>query len=1322
MVRKLIEWSLNNPLVILLLAIALATIGLFSFLNVNVEAYPDPAPAIVEVYAQFPGASAEEVERQVTIPLEVTFAGMPGLKFIHSKSLFGLSDLKMNWNYGSQWTYEAARQEVINRISTIAQPLPNGVTPTISPESPTGEIFRYVLRVPKDQYGRNIYTLNDIKALEDWVLEREFRPVPGVVDLTSFGGTVRRYEVQPDPDRLRRYGITLPQLQNALTNSNMTQGGDYVTQGQVAFTARSANLFGGGKDPVNKVLGYGRQVLDEFETQALEEAYLGKAAAYDKRQRFRAALAGRQVVLPLSAEETSQIQAVRRIRDGLAGRKVMPPLSPEERGRVQAMQRIRTALARRPLEPPLTREEKERVETIDRVGALRAGAVLRAEEQRRIRDIRDLVVTSTNNQGILVEDVVEGGRTDSSGVNPERGVVASYQTRLGCVGYWSAEVERPSGSPLALASATVVNANGNIIAGARIARIDGKDTPVDAAGNPLKDARIAKVGIDRPDEVECIVLMRKGQDTLPTLKGVKQKFEEVNDPAAGRLLPGVFLDPYYDRTDLLNVTTETVTENLIAGVALVVVVLFMFVNNIRTAVIVAINIPLALLFAFSMLYFRGKSANLLSIGAVDFGIIVDSSVIVVENIYRNLASGNHAELPIKERILRFVREIDHALLFSTLIMVCAFVPLFTMSGAEGELFRPMAQTYAFSLAGALVLALTLTPVLSMFMFKNFQPIGENALVRFLKSRYLWQLKLCLKYRWTTVITMTLIIVGTACLVPHLGREFMPELEEGNLWVRSTGPLNQSLERNIELAKQARTIMASYPEVESIVTQSGRPDDGTDTEGYENTEFFVPLRPEKDWPVMKENSGWRGLLMPKRPRTKQELITEMNAELQRKIPGLTWNFSQNIRDNVMEALSGFKGDNSLKIFGPDIDELEKLAGKAKLIMEEIQGMEDLGVIHCAGQSHLQFRADPAKCKRWGVSPADVNNVVGSALGANPQTQMVEGEKLFNIAIRWPKWRRDSENAILDIPVDIINNTVVVNQYPGTGPGSVAIPNAKSYATMDPNKAGTMFDTSNPISNTPRLRLRDLVSPVDEDGNIDAGGQFVRPGAYAIYREQGKRVMAVKFSVRNRDLGSVVAEAEPRIQELIQPPYRAVWAGEFEQMEDAETRLLYIIPISLGLILILLYYAFRSFLDAIVVFSNVFDVFVGGVWALYLTGTNFSVSAAVGFVSLFGIAIMEGLLMISYFNALRSQGLPLQEAITQGALKRVRPVMITAMTAILGLLPAALSTKIGAQTARPLAIVVVGGMTMTLFLDRYLMPVLYSFYGKREPIEGGGSLAH
>jgi cobalt-zinc-cadmium resistance protein CzcA len=1169
MIHKLIAWSVHNPLVVLLLTAALITVGVYSFVNINIEAYPDPAPAIVEVVAQYPGASTEEVERQVTIPLEVTFAGMPGLKYTRTKSLFGLSHLRNQFDYGID--FYTARQEVINRLQSL-QPLPPGVQPQISPQSPTGEIYRYTLKSPKDQYGNDIYTLNDLKALQDWVLEREFRRVPRIMDVSSTGGTVKRYEVHPDPDRLRRYGVTLQQLQSALANSNQNVGGDYLTKGHTVLSVRSVGLIGGGEDPV-------LQVLD--------------------------------------------------------------------------------------LKDPV-----------------QAAARLREEENRRIHEIRQVVIASVNNVPVKVGDVVEGGPLLPGEPIGERGVVVGHQTRLGRV---SLSKPADAGNP--------------------------------AAVQRLPDGEVVRAWRDEDDKVQCIVLLRKGEDTPPALRDVRAKVAELNDPESGRMLPGVQIETYYDRGELMNITTETVEENLLTGILLVTVILFMFLSNVRTALIVAINIPLALLFAFSVLYFRGKSANLLSIGAVDFGIIVDSSVIMVENIFRHLSAGEYIELPLRERIIKAAREVERPLFYSTLIMVCAFIPLFTMTGVEGQLFGPMADTYAFALGGALLLAVVLCPTLCALLFRNPKPVRDNFLVRFMKRRYLGQLGLCLNHRFITLGVMLVLLVGTGFLLPFIGREFMPQLEEGNLWITAMFPLNVSMERVAENIDKARAIMVSYPEVEVLVPAIGRPDDGTDPTGYYRVEVFAPLRPHKEWPKVAQEKGWRRWLFGvNRARTKEELVQQMNAELRDKVVGVDWNFSQYIRDNVTEAMAGVKGDNSVKIFGPDLEKLEDLADQLKNILRDISGIEEVGVYSIMGQSNLEFRIDLDKCARWGVSAADVNNVIQSAVGGKAFTLMIEGEKTFDISIRWPNALRGSETSILDIPLDVTNNQVVV----ASGPGPIPSPTGSGQAP--PAIIGSPVNTTSPQSNTPRLRLRDLVTPVGKNGAPDPYGSFERSGASTIYREQGKRVIAVKFNVRGRDLAGAVAEAREKSAGLFHAPYHAEWGGEFQEMEAAERRLMWIIPLSLGLIFVLLYGAFHSLLDSVVVLSNVLDLSMGGIWALWLTGTNFSISAAVGFVSLFGVAIMDGLLMISSFNALRAHGVALQDAILQGAEKRVRPVTMTALTAILGLLPAALSTKIGAQTQRPLAIVVVGGMITTLFLTRYLMPVLYSFYGHREPPEGGGSLAH
>jgi cobalt-zinc-cadmium resistance protein CzcA len=1163
MVRKLIEWAVDNPLIVILLAVALACVGVYSFVNVNVEAYPDPAPAIIEVVAQYPGQTAEQVEQQVTVKLETALAGMPGLTYTRSKSLFGLSHLRNQFDYGIE--YDKAKQEVLNRLQSVQQDLPPGVVPQISPETPTGEIYRYTLRNAEG----DPYTLNDLKALQDWVLEREFRRIPRIADVASTGGTVKRYEVHPDPKMLRLYGITLQQLQNTLTNSNANVGGAIIEQGHIVHNVRSIGQIGGGRDPVLKVLGMSN--------------------------------------------------------------------------------------------------------------AHEAAAKLRAEEERRIREIRQLVVTAVNSVPIRIDDLVEGGPVLNSAGTPVglRGVVVGHQTRLGRI-----SLSRPPDpdSPLA------------------------HRVPDEHGRPPWRDEN---------DKIQGIVLLRKDAESKPALLEIEAKVKELNE-TPGKLLPGVQIEPYYDRTDLMNVTTETVRENLFIGMLLVSVILLMFLSNIRSAIIVAINIPLALLFAFSVLFVRGKSANLLSIGAVDFGIIVDSTVIMVENIYRHVSSTEHAELPLKERILRACSEVERSLFFSTLIMVCALLPLFTMKGPEGQIFGPMADTYAFALGGALLLALTLSPVLCLLLFRNLKPARANFLVRGIKAVYLGQLRFCLNHRIISLSVFGVLVLVTL-LVALPGREFMPELEEGNIYLRATFPLNASLDRASTDSAKARAIIRSYPEVEAVVPQVGRPDDGTDPTGFYNVEIFVPLLPRDQWPTASEQKGWMRLFRAQRPRTKEELIKEMGDELSAKIPGVDWNFSQNIRDNVMEALSGVKGDNSVKIFGPDLPTLERTAADVRNALRTVAGIENVGVFNIMGQSNLEFRVDPAKCERWGVSVADVNNVIETALGGKAFTRMVEGERLFDIAIRWENDRRNSEDSILDLPVDISNNQVYLASGAGVSPTGRAAP--------PPALVGSPISTANPLSNTPRVPLRELVSPVNEDGDIDPDGSFIRPGASTISREQGHRFIAIKFSVNSEksDLAGAVAKAKELTEPLIPTGYHTDWSGEFQEMEEAEARMLKWFALAMVLIVILLYMAFHSFRDAATVLAGVVAVGLGGLWALYFTGTYLNVSGAVGFISILGVAILNGLLLVSSFNALRAQGLPVRDAIEQGVAKLVRPVTMTALAAIFGLLPAALSTRIGSQSQRPLAIVVVGGMIMTLLLTN-LVPVLYSLYGKREPKAGAGGMAH
>jgi cobalt-zinc-cadmium resistance protein CzcA len=1223
MLRPFIAAALNNPLIVLLGALALAGVGLFAFFNVNVEAYPDPAPPIIEVVAQYPGASPEEVERLVTIPLEIQLAGMPGLKITRTKSLYGLCHMRNQFSYDTD--YNAARQEVLNRLSSVTN-LPPNVNPQISPMTPTGELVRYSLNSPKDDSGDDLYTLNDLRSLQDPILKNTFRRIDRIADVSTFGGTVKRYEIHPDPNKLSQKGVSLQQVIDAVSKSNANVGGDTLRQGSTVVNVRSLALIGGGKDPSQEpqVLGAEKNV---FSASVLLSRDLSDA----QRQRFEDRFAGRKLDRPLAADEQAKY----------------------EEFRTQA----------------------------GREGARRAVTFLRDSEKKRIKQIRNIVLVSINSHPIKIDDIVEGGPEGDPDRLGEQGVVVGHQTRLGKVA-----ISR---------------------------RVDGEGV---------------ERWVDEPDKVQAIVLMRKNEASLKALGDINAKIDELNDKS-GALLPGVRIEKHFDLTGLIHVTTETVRENLLLGMALVTVILLMFLSNVRTALIVAINIPLALLFAFAVLFLRGKSANLLSIGAVDFGIIADSSIIVVENTYRHLSAGDFRRLPLKNRILKACGAVDKALLFSTAIMVCAFLPLFTMQGPEGQIFGPMAQTYAFALGGALLLALTLSPVLCLLLCRNIKQSGDNFLVRYLKRGYLRRLEFCLKHRYATLGLMGAILALTAVVGWfQLGREFMPELEEGNLYIRGTFPANSSLEYVGGEATRAREIMRGdkFPEVQLVASQVGRPDDGTDPSGYYNAEFHVPLKPEGEWPAVKEETGLMRLFRKKRPRTKYELTEDMKAELG-TIIAADWNFSQYIRDNVTESLSGVKGDNSVKIIGPDLDELERLAEATKTKLQGVRGIEDVGVFRIKGQPSLEFPVDDEACGRFGVSPADVHNVVQTAIGARPCTQLVEGEKLFDLSLRYRKERRQDEEAILKIPVDVTNNVITPGFVPSLGAtthtgGSYGVSTSGTALPMPAQVGSVSGATYNPLNQVPRRQLGDLVYRRNKEGERDRNGTFLREGASVISREQGNRIIAVKFGVRGRDLAGAAAEARKETQHLFQAPYRADWAGEFQQMEEATTRLLIVVPISMVLIFVLLYLAFNSFLDAVLVLANVAALSVGGVWALLLTGTNFSISAAVGFISIFGVAIMDGLLSIAYFNAHRAEGLPLYQAILEGAGKRVRPMMITALTAIFGLLPAALSTRIGSQTQRPLALVVVGGMLMALALNRYLMPVLYSFYGHREPPRSEGGMAH
>ena len=1045
MVRAIISWSLHNRLIVLLGVAALIAAGIHSALHLDVEAYPDPTPPLVEVITQNPGASPEEMERLVGIPLETALNGMKGLKYLRSTSLAGLNDIKCIFEYGTD--YWAARQEVINRISFVDD-LPQGVTPSLSPWSPTGEIVRYVLEGER-------YTLNQLTAVQNWVLERALKTVPGVIDVTGFGGTVKQYQILVDPRLMRQYQVSMQQVEEAINGSNANVGGDVLMLGSQAHNVRAVGLLGKGVDPLD----------------------------------------------PENAPRAFQIE----------------------------------------------------IEKLD--------------------DLNRVVVTSRNGEPVYLRQVAT--------------TVVGSRPRLGIVGRG-----------------------------------------------------------EEDDVVEGIVLMRKGEQALPTAEAVRKKFEEIEQE---KLLPeGMRIKVFNQRTDLVHVTTHNVLHNLVVGMALVVAVLFVFLGDFASAGIVAIMIPLALLFSITVLYFRHESANLLSIGAVDFGIIVDSSVIIVENIHRHLTSaGADRSRPLIDRIIDASNEIEHALFYSTTIIICAFIPLFSMSGPEGALFGPMANTYAFAILGALLLALTLAPVLCSFFFRAKEHEEDTFVDRLMKKRYLHNLDRVLNHRYLTLTLMGGLLVATALMVPTLGGEFMPQLEEGNLWIRAILPRTVSLETSAQLAPKLRAEIAKTPEVRGVMSHVGRPDDGTDVTSYFNIEFNVPLKPMEKW----------------RPGMTREKIQEEMAKRFEAFPGINFNFSQLIRDNVEEALSGVKGANSVKLFGNDIETLEEAGQRVVNILREVPGIEEVGLFHIVGQPNLEIEIDRVACARHGINISDVESAVQVAIGGRAFSQMVEGEKLYDIVLRLPPSLRDDPEVISRIMIDV----------PSKG-------DANGY----------------------RVPLAQLAT-------IHAH----KPGASYIYRENNRRYIPIKFGVRGRDLASAIADAQHRVADpehgaKLPRGYSLVWSGEFAQMQQANARLMWIVPLAIGLILVLLYMAFNSVKDALLVMANVVAATMGGIWALKATGTPFSISAAVGFISIFGVAVQDGVLLVSYFNQMRAAGLPVRNAIMHGAELRVRPVVMTSLTAALGLLPAAMAQSIVSQAQKPLAIVVVGGMLVTLFLTRYLMPVLYSFF--------------
>jgi len=1003
--------------------------GIVAYRRLNIEAYPDPSPPQMEIITQVAGQSAEEIERYITIPIEIAMAGMPGLEHVRSISLYGLSDIKVQFSYSSDYYF--AQQQVLNRLNTLQ--LPNNAQPLLSPESAVGEVYRYQL------VGTPGYSLSDLKTLQDWVLERRFRTIPGVIDVVGWGGLTKEYHVDVDLNKLQAYRLTLPQVLSSISSSNVNVGARTLDIGQ-----QSANVRG--------------------------------------------------------------------------------------------------------------------------IGLIRS-----------LDDINNIVLTQSNGTPVLLKDLAHAD--------------IGSQQRLGVV---------------------------------------GRD--------------------EDSDIVEGIVLMRRGEKTMEVIQRIEAEVDKMN--RAGVLPAGVQIRPYYNRRDLIGITTHTVLHNVIFGIVLLFFIQYVFLGDLRSAIIVSVTIPVALFFSAIIIVMRGDSANLLSVGAIDFGIIVDSTVILVENIFRHLREPGPAVLSRDRqpgpdsklrKILAAASEVDRAIFFSAAIIIAAFIPLFTMQGVEGQIFAPMAKTYGYAIMGALLATFTISPALSAILLPETPVERETFLVRKVKSAYQFLLEKALKYRFITAGAAVVLFIVTASMVPRLGTEFLPKLEEGNLWIRATLPPTIGLDPGEPYVAKIRQTLNRFPEVTTVISQHGRPDDGTDPTGFFNAEFFAPLKPVDQWP--------RGV-------TKAKLIDQMKTDLNKEFIGVDFNFSQNIEDNVEEAVSGVKGENSVKLYGPDLEVLEKNADLIKTQLESVRGIEDVGVFAELGQPNLLIEVDRQRSARYGLAPADVNSIVQAAIGGQSVTDVFEGERHFPLVVRLlPEYRQD---------VRAIRNILV------PAPGGAQVP------------LGELADIK------------------------------LRSGASYIYREGNERYIPIKFSVRGRDLGGAIAEAQSRIAGSVRLPagYRADWSGEFGELKEAEARLMYIVPISILLIVILLYGAFNSLRDCFLVLITIPFAVLGGVLALLVTGLNFSVSAAVGFISLFGVAVMEGVILISYYNQRRHHGYTRDDALRQAAEVRMRPVLMTCLSACIGLLPAAISTGIGSETQRPLATVIVGGMLLAPILILLLVPVLLSFMPARE----------
>jgi cobalt-zinc-cadmium resistance protein CzcA len=1034
MIRKVVDFALNNRFIVLAIAMLLLAWGAVSFHNLPVEAYPDVANNYVDVITQWPGISAEQIEQQVTIPLEIAMNGIPDVVHLRSFSLFGLSDVKLIFEDGSENAWN--RERVLERLAQVT--LPPGVNPQMGTDwSPVGQIYFFTLtsRNPK-------YDVMELKSLEDWVVEKNFKSVPDVVDVASFGGPTREYQVRIDPDKLIAYGLSISQVEQQLANNNANAGGSFIEAGLQQVDVREVGM-------------------------------------------------------------------------------------------------------------------------VTNVG-----------------DIADTVIKTQNGTPLHMSDIAT--------------IAQGPKIRLGQFGR-------------------------------AIRREDGK---------------IA----DNEDVVSGIVLMRKGADSDTTLKGIHAKVDELNN----FILPsGVKIVPFIDRSELVEFTTHTVLHNLTEGIILVIIILFLFLGNTRAALIVAVTIPFSLLFASICLSLRHIPANLLSLGALDFGMVVDGAVVMIENIVRHLhtqQSGNGERQSVGDQIRAAAHEVQRPVFYAITIIITAYIPIFTLQRVEGRLFKPMAWTVAFALLGALLFSIVVSPVLASLLFRRGAKEWHNPVMRRLTVMYRKAVRWAIRERWAVVSVAVLALGATVYLAESgiIGSEFLPHLDEGALWVRGTLAPSTGQTEGVRVANLARETLAAFPEVTIVTSQVGRPDDGTDTTGFFNTEYCVDLKPKEQWRAVFHQN-------------KDALIASMNDQLA-KIPGAIWNFSQPIADNMEEAVSGVKGQLATKIYGDDLRTLEDKADEVLKTMHTVRGVEDLGVFRLLGQPNLNVQVDRQQAARFQINVADVQDAIQTAVGGNALTQVLQGEQRYDLVARYLAPYRDSREAIANIR---------------------------------------------------------LLSPSGERVSLAQLSKIeMKDGGSEIYREGNQRYVAVKYSIRGRDLGSTVEEAIDKVNKQVQLPrgYHINWEGEYESEKRAAARLSIIVPLTVLIIFVILYTMFQSMKWAALIIVNVMMTPLGGMLALFATHTHFSVSSGIGFLALFGVSVQTGVIMLEYINQRRARGHSIEEAAVEGAVLRLRPIIVTSMVATLGLLPAAMSHAIGSDSQRPFAIVIVGGLISGLLLSIFLLPTLYAWVAR------------